>query len=105
MPRWPRCISWWCVSSVRLVPIDPTSRPDEKLLPSARQMTARTSGSAAMRPNASNSWTSMSSSKALCLSGLSLVRTATWSSMVTCTVPATAGSLLALVETRRSVVV
>ena len=47
--------------------------------------------------------TSMSSSKALCLSGLSLVRTAMWSSMVTWTVPATAGSLLALVDTRRSV--
>ena len=48
----------------------PTSRPDENDLPSPRQITARTSGRALSSARISNSAASISSSNALCLSGL-----------------------------------
>src|SRR5437588_5621004 len=57
--------------------MEPTSRPDDHDLPSARQITARTSGRCLSSPRMSKSRASMSSSKALCLSGLLLVMTAT----------------------------
>src|SRR5438270_7280959 len=77
MPRCPRAISSWWVISVLLVPMEPTSRPDDHDLPSARQITARTSDRCFSSPRMSNRRASMSSSKALCLSGLLLVMTAT----------------------------
>src|SRR3954464_1691768 len=57
--------------------MEPTSRPDDHDFPSARQITARTSGRCFSSPRISNSRAPMSSSKALCLSGLLLVMTAT----------------------------
>ena len=67
----------------------PTSRPEEKDGPSPRHTTARTSGRPRSSASASNSWTSMSSSKALCLPGLSFVIVATAPSTSSRTCPAT----------------
>src|SRR3954469_19909175 len=89
MPRCPRLISSWWVISVFWTPIEPTSRPDDHDLPSARQITARTSGRCFSSPRMSNRRASMSSSKALCLSGLLLVMTATAPSIASVMVSAT----------------
>ena len=77
MPRWPRRISSWWVSSTLRLPIELTSRPDEKLLPSPRQMIARTSERSRSSENAANSSASMASSNALWAAGLSFVIVAT----------------------------
>src|SRR5262245_24379596 len=85
IPRCPRRISSWCDSSTFRLPIEPTSRPDENDLPSPRQITAWTSGCSLSSPRTSNSSRSMSSSNALCLSGLSFVIVAIGPSIVRCT--------------------
>src|SRR6266851_3775874 len=96
-PRCPRLIKSWWDSGTLIVPIEPTSRPDENDLPSPRQMMARTSGRCFNSARMSNRRTSMSSSKALCLAGLSLVITATGPSISSRTF-----SLSALVATSGS---
>ena len=74
MPRWPRRMSSWWLSSVFATPIDPTSRPDENDLPSPRQMIARTSVTLTqLAEDRRTAAASISSSNALCLSGLSFV--------------------------------
>ena len=103
IPRWPRRMSSWCDMSTLRLPIDPTSRPDDHDLPSPRQITARTSGCVFSSANASQSCVSMSSSNALCLSGLLLVIVAIGPSIVRSTVAAMLIPLVpALGATRRA---
>src|SRR5262245_6404161 len=76
MPRWPRRISSWCESGTWWEPIALTSRPDENDFPSPRQMIARISGRVRSSSRISKRSASISSSNALCLSGLSFVMVA-----------------------------
>ena len=73
MPRWPRVMSSWWLIGVAFVPMTDTSRPDDHAFPSPRQMTARTSGRFFSSVRMSNRRASISSSKALRLSGLLFV--------------------------------
>src|SRR5918997_4015645 len=81
-------MSSWCDSSTRTVPMALTSRPDENDFPSPRHTTARTSGRRRSSSSTANSCASMSSSNALCFSGLSLVMVATGPSTSSRTLPA-----------------
>jgi hypothetical protein len=77
MPRMPRRISSACDSPADAPPMAATSRPDDHDVPSPRQMTARTSGRCCSSARKPHSAASISSSQALCLSGLRFVIVAT----------------------------
>jgi hypothetical protein len=91
-PRWPRRMSSWCDNGTCSVPIDPTSRPDENDLPTPFQIAARMSRRCASSSRMPKSCMSMSSSNALCLSGLSLTIVAIAPSTSSRTVPAIGAS-------------
>src|SRR5437868_14836137 len=81
-------MSSWCESGTCIVPIEPTSRPDENDLPAPFQITALMSRRIASSSSIPNSCASISSSNALCLSGLSLTIVAIAPSTSSRTVPA-----------------